>query len=107
MVTDLFGDINIGGEIRIISICGKCIGVARLAYQMGKFRISGFGFGERMHLIVQVEICHRIDGRIRIAVINTSSCFCMIVLTDIESIFSAVVLGYVLRPLHQRSFQPA
>ena len=51
MVTDLFGDINIGGEIRIISICGKCIGVARLAYQMGKFRISGFGLGERMHLI--------------------------------------------------------
>ena len=51
MVANLFGYVDIGGEIRIISICGKCIGVARLAYQMGKFRISGVPITEGRKLV--------------------------------------------------------
>ena len=71
---------------------------------MREVRIFGFGGGERMYLVVQVEVGNRINGRIRISVVDAASCFLVAVFADVERIRRTVIFGEVLRPLDERGF---
>ena len=101
MITNLFGNVDVGREIRVVPVGRERIGIARFAYQIGELRISGFGVGERMHLIVQVEIGYRADGCVGVSVINASPRLSVAAFTDVESVFLAFVFGNVLRTFHE------
>ena len=105
MIAYLLGNADIGREIRIISVGCESIGIARFTYQMREVRIFGFGGGERMYLVVQVEVGNRINGRIRISVVDAASCFLVAVLADVERVGRTVIFGEILRPLDERGFQ--
>ena len=58
-----------------------------------------------MYLVVQVEVGNRINGRIRISVVDAASCFLVAVLADVERVGRTVIFGEILRPLNERGFQ--
>ena len=106
IVSNLFGDIDIGRKIRIISVCCKCIGIARFAY---RWENSGFAASADVKGCISLFRSRyaTTDSGIRVTVIDTSPVWVLLLSPHIESIFFSLILGDVLRTLHKRSFQSA
>ena len=100
MVANLFGYVDVGREIRVVTVGCKRIGIARFTYQIRKLRVFGFGGSERMHFVIQVEIGYRPDGCVGISVVDASFGSDITAFADFEGIFLALVFGDVLRTLH-------
>ena len=104
MVADLLRDAQVGREIGVVTVAVERVGIARTQQQGGEGRIVLLGIGEGMAVAVEVDVGHRPDRRIAVAVVYAAARG-IAVLVHVEGVFAAVVLRKVLRTLHQRSFE--
>lgn len=91
MVADLLRDAQVGRKIGVVTVAVERVGIARTQQQGGEGRIVLLGIGKGMTIAIEVDVGHRPDRRIAVAVVDAPAGG-VTVFVDVEGILASLSL---------------